>query len=571
MIPSGYAEDIVYSEIPLDGSGDLQLTRASNGTRVNSAGLVEVCPWNLFNNSEEFDNASWTKTNASVSANSTTAPNGTTTADTIIPNSTNSYHPIVQSRTVVSGTQYTFSIYVKSAGYDFLLVNTASGSSSGNVGPLFNLSTGTLIGSLGGNNYGATIQSVGNGWYRIEFSYVTNATSSAIDINTLPTSSIATYSGNGTSGVYLWGAQLNEGALKPYFPTTDRLNVPRLTYQNGGGGCPSLLLEKQSTNLALYSEQFDNAAWTKAAVSVTANNITSPDGTQDADLFTTTSASICGAYQLISTSSGTFSFSLFAKKGNNNYLALNAQSSSADNCTAIFDLSDGTLGEYQTKGTTAYVSHKIENFGNDWYRCTIVLTTTTSVYFFPMFAPLKTGNTFNPSGEVNVASGKTLYLWGAQLEASTYPTSYIPTTTASATRVADFASVNLPNTNMTFCAYLECDEAPLGTTAGPWLTIENNSSNLGRGYGYSNTFGFAGDYALGVTSASKMVWKQESGTTAKLFKNGALAATSTTGTYSNPFNRFKIDGAYLDKPLKIKEFVFFDNNLTDAECAALTA
>jgi hypothetical protein len=50
---------------------------------------------------------------------------------------------------------------------------------------------------------------------------------------------------------FAWGAQLNIGSTaKPYFPTTDRLNVPRLTYQNGGGGCPSLLLEKQSTNLS---------------------------------------------------------------------------------------------------------------------------------------------------------------------------------------------------------------------------------------------------------------------------------------------------------------------------------
>ena len=52
MIPSGYKEDVVYSEIPIDGSGDLQFTRSSNGTRVNSAGLVEDVPWNLVQNSE---------------------------------------------------------------------------------------------------------------------------------------------------------------------------------------------------------------------------------------------------------------------------------------------------------------------------------------------------------------------------------------------------------------------------------------------------------------------------------------------------------------------------------------
>jgi hypothetical protein len=91
----------------------------------------------------------------------------------------------------------------------------------------------------------------------------------------------------GTCDVLVWGGQLNYGNLAPYFPTTDRLNVPRLTYQNGGGGCPSLLLEKQSTNLVTYSEQFDNAAWVLdgdgAGQSVTANYSTSPDGTQNAE------------------------------------------------------------------------------------------------------------------------------------------------------------------------------------------------------------------------------------------------------------------------------------------------
>ena len=52
MVPSGYKEDTVYSVVPSDGSGDLSFTRASNGTRVNSAGLVEDCPWNLATNSE---------------------------------------------------------------------------------------------------------------------------------------------------------------------------------------------------------------------------------------------------------------------------------------------------------------------------------------------------------------------------------------------------------------------------------------------------------------------------------------------------------------------------------------
>jgi len=95
-----------------------------------------------------------------------------------------------------------------------------------------------------------------------------------------------TTSSTGTRSVFVWGAQLNIGSTaKPYFPTTDRLDVPRLTYQNGGGGCPSLLLEKQSTNILSYSEQFENAYWGTLNSTITPNNIISPDGTQNADKF----------------------------------------------------------------------------------------------------------------------------------------------------------------------------------------------------------------------------------------------------------------------------------------------
>ena len=117
LIPSGYKEDVVYSQIPLDGSGDLQLTRASNGTRINSAGLVEVTPWNIAEYSE--DQTQWTSQNATtVTANSTTAPNGTSTADTVTPTAVNDdhYRGIGLSSQVGELTAF---IYVKPNGYNF--------------------------------------------------------------------------------------------------------------------------------------------------------------------------------------------------------------------------------------------------------------------------------------------------------------------------------------------------------------------------------------------------------------------------------------------------------------------
>ena len=88
LIPSGYKEDTVYSVIPSNGSGDMSFTRASDGTRINSDGLVEVTPWNLLTYSEDFSNGAWIKTNATIVANDAIAPNGTTTADKFTTNST---------------------------------------------------------------------------------------------------------------------------------------------------------------------------------------------------------------------------------------------------------------------------------------------------------------------------------------------------------------------------------------------------------------------------------------------------------------------------------------------------
>jgi hypothetical protein len=259
MIPSGYKEDTVFSAIPTDGSGDLSFTRASNGTRVNSAGLVEVVAWNMQQYSEDFSNAVYNKANVTITTNDTTAPNGTLTADKIA-QTAGGY---VNGSAVGTGSNvYTFSAYLKAGSVSSIRIRESYyyGTSS-----TFNLSTGTASGT-------GVIENVGNGWFRcslpqtylageIELSYI-------IDTTTV-------------GDFYAWGAQMNLGTLKPYFPTTDRLNVPRLTYQNGGGGCPSLLLEKQSTNLAFPSE--DLTVWTAGGMTNTANITTSPDGTQNAD------------------------------------------------------------------------------------------------------------------------------------------------------------------------------------------------------------------------------------------------------------------------------------------------
>jgi len=385
MIPSGYKEDVVYSPIPTTGAGDLSFTRASNGTRINSAGLVEVTPWNMLEYSEQFSNAYWyAEAGNTVTSNSTTAPNGTLTADTITATSGNEINLHNFASFTITANTYTLSHYLKSNGTNLIqtyIYNISTGFAA--LGEI-NFANGTYTASIGTGS----IENVGNGWYRV--SLTASLASGSI------TTGVFTTSTTGTRSAFVWGAQLNIGSTaKPYFPTTDRLNVPRLTYQNGGGGCPSLLLEKQSTNLCLWSEQFDNAAWSTAGSTVTANNTTSPDGTQNADLLTFNVTSYPSIYQAVTTTNGaTYTASIYAKKGNQNFLGLEIRGSSSTTDT-VFNLNTGVV----VSGTGT-----IENVGNGWYRCSITkAANSTSTLLI-----IGRGDT--------AAIGDTVYLWGAQFE-----------------------------------------------------------------------------------------------------------------------------------------------------------
>jgi hypothetical protein len=395
MIPSGYKEDTVYSVVPSDGSGDLTLTRASNGTRVNSLGLVEDVPWNLLQQSETFDNGIWGILNsASVSANTTTAPNGTTTADTLT-FSANSSSTIYQSISSPAG-ETTLSIYAK----------TASGTKQ------FRL----RIDEPGGNassDFTATTE-----WQRFEF----NLTTSSAGVNFYIINDNA-----GTAGsMFIWGAQLNIGATaKPYFPTTDRLNVPRLTYQNGGGGCPSLLLEKQSTNGLYPSEDFSTTWSLYNSATVTTNQATSPDGTQNADKLTTTNQATA-LYNVngAGASAQAYTASLFIKYIDNTEFAIGMTDDVTGEAFARFNFTTGTATT-TLQGDWTSITYAWEQQANGWYR--ISVTATKGASGNARFIG-KGGGAYN------------YYIWGAQVEAGSYKTSYIPTTSSSATRVVDACS-----------------------------------------------------------------------------------------------------------------------------------
>ena len=385
LYPSGYKEDKIYSLKPTDGSGDLTFTRASTATRVNADGLIETSPVNLLLNTDTL--SSWSLEGGTLTSGQTD-PNGGSTAFKYV-QITGGIYSGGSSET--SGSK-TATIWLKSVSGTSIACNVNDGN-AGNV----------------------TVVNVTGDWQLFTVAYTT------------PTSrpSLYIYSISNAAGIYIWHPQLNTGSTaKPYFPTTDRLDVPRIDYT--GGGCGKLLLEPQRTNLALYSEQFDNGYWVKTNTTVVANSGIAPNGTTTAELvYPTTTGSNRLLQKSFSISAATpYTGTWYLKASGLNWVAVDHIDGSVG---AWFNLSTGTIGTIAA-GTTA----SIENVGNGWYRCRISKTSVSTTGYQDI--RLVDGDN-TTSVTANGTDG--LLVWGAQLELGSYPTSYIPTTTTAVTRTQD--------------------------------------------------------------------------------------------------------------------------------------
>ena len=540
---------------------EMSVVRATTGTRINEDGLVELVPYNLLRYSEEFDNADWGKTRADVTSNTTTAPNQTLTADTITANATGAGTVVsffgggVVS--VTSGVRYTISVYAKKGNQDWLIFNIANSAATTYTRQWFNISTGvigstnTFGGGLSAQN--ATIISVGDGWYRCSFDVLTNDT--GLRGGYVLTNADATFSATLGDTIFLWGAQVVEGTEPlDYLPTTDRLDVARIDYSTGE---PALLLEPQRTNLALYSEQFDNAAWTKANCTVTSNQTESPSNYVDADLVTTTSTSHALFAAAAVTASTAYTFSFYVKRGTMTDLAYR-----------VFNLTAGT----DIVTPTSYYS---QTTASGWSRITLSFTTPlgcTSARVYPISNSGVTG---------------TAYLWGAQLELGSYATSYIPTLAAVVTRGADVCSKTgisslIGQTEGTM--FVECS-ALADDATNRRITISDGTANNRIYISYKN---YTNQLRIEVISAGSSVFDStytiaDITQTAKIavayklndfafYVNGVQVAVDTSGAVPTSMSVFKFeDGAGGNVFFgKVNQAILFPTRLTNAELATLT-
>ena len=435
------------------GANVPRIEYSANGSGECEGLLCEYGTTNLLAYSENFANTTgWTPSNTVIIPNAGMTPAGTYTATKIVDtlDGSGTFHYVVSAGiSIASSTQYSFSIFAKAGETTNVAVYPINGSN----GASFNLSSGTVF----FNDTGVTgsIRTFANGWHRCTVTITSNSAASAATPRVYLLKPGTNYTGTGNAGVFIWGAQFEQSGIPlSYVPSntvfTSRASIA--TYQDNADGLiktaavdtirynynrqtrvpTSILVEPAVTNMCTNSE--DLTGWGNTNCTVTANVVVAPDGNTTADKMV--EAAAAGSKQLFRSATGSFvvgtyyTVSVFAKSGERSQFQMDVSDavfSSPDN--AWFDLTTETVTYSGPSWAT------IEKYPNGWYRCSLTAKCVTATGG-GMFMNMMSGGAVSYTGDGT--SG--MYFWGAQIEASTAPTSYIPTTATTASRSADVYS-----------------------------------------------------------------------------------------------------------------------------------
>jgi hypothetical protein len=382
---------------------------------------------------------------------------------------------------------------------------------------------------------------------------------------------------------------------------TAAINAPRFDYNPVTLAPLGLLIEEQRVNLLLYSEQFDNAGWSKSGSTITANTTVSPDGTTNADSLVEDGGisghRIAQTYTGVSTSTYTTTF--FAKLSGRSWARVLIDDNGGSGADAFFDLSSGVVGTVSALGVGSLVSASITPAGNGWYRCS--LTCKPSAVSTGSVRSYISGSTGNTVGTYLGTNGLTsLFLYGAQLEAGAFATSYIFTVASTVTRAVDVALMTGTNFSSwynqsegTIIAQFVATTTGVNSTGGnafPFVyeidsSAASNSSHqlvLSAGYGpgwRASTSILGVDQAalgaampLGNASVRKIAYAYQTNNFAAS-ANGGTVSTDTSGTLPSP-DRIGIGCQNSDggNPLTgyIRTLTYYSSRLTNAQLQALT-
>ena len=558
LIPSGTKTSKVYSQVPVSGDGDFTFSRSTAATRVNADGFIEKETQNLLLHSNTFSNAVWVNNAGSCTRTSGQSGYDGSNDAWLLTQDSAGYDNIVQS--VSSSGVNTYSIYVKGTSTAFTLRITNTGDRV-----LFNLSTGSVASTFGSNliDYGMT--DVGGGWYRC---YLT-ANATITDLNIYPYFNSTT-----ATSVTIQDAQLEQGLVaRDYIETTTTAveggitdNVPRLDYTDSS--CPALLLEPQRTNSMPQSEYFGD--WsnvfggTGSAAVLTANDAISPEGVQNAYKIVfdagsgTTSGDSCQLSKSVTFPNNTDGTSSIYLKGENGGEQIVFRGV-ADGTYTLLTLTT----EWQRFDTT-------ENSG----------TTSDGITF---------GIRQNVSGLGVINSSATIYAYGAQVEAGSYATSYIPTYGSAVTRNKDeFSIANQPQLFGDSEGTLFIDRSALGLY-DDYSNISLNSGNFTNSLGIrynpnANTMlaqcrvnnaneAFLNHSVTDITDRSKAAFGYKTNDFV-FYVDGSSVGTETSGNTfpDGTITHMKSSRGDADDFFygRIYQILVFTTRLTNAELADLT-
>jgi hypothetical protein len=432
----------------------ITFSRASNATRFSPTGQLEYAPHNLLLQSQDFA-TTWTVagTNATITANTTTAPDGTTTADSLTDDATSGIHRVAQAVTTVNTNQTVFSCFVKYSTMQWITLSVST-SAGAWAGAKFDVQNGVL-GSISQQGASWTANSsaitpVGNGWYRCVLVYTPGASGSTVaalsgatDGTTFATSQRGSqiYAGTG-SVVFIWGAQLAVGPNPlDYTPTTTAVVYgPRFDYDPSTLVAQGLLIEEQRTNSIRNNTMVGAVAGTPGTlptnwqVSVAAGLTTNVIGTGTSGGVTYIDLQITGTSNATSYILGFDTTTQIAASAGQTWAWASwvaFVSGSLSNVTTVSaDFRESNSGGTQLAAGAVALSTLTSSLVRQ--SATRTLSEATTAFVQPRLRLTITNG---------AAIDITLRIGLPQLEQGAFATSVIPTTTAATTRSADIASI----------------------------------------------------------------------------------------------------------------------------------
>jgi len=509
---------------------------------------------------------------ATVYPNVAQAPDGTYTAWRLVEDTSTGTHVYSPSSTwaPVVGQTYTWSFYVKASGRTFIYVQGAGINGQG-----YTFACDLTAGTVTTPPPGGTITPVGNGWYYCQFT-LTASGASNITVLMCNTAANFSYTGDGASGIFLWGFQVSQTAApKPFLPTgatAQTICAPK-----------GLLIEESRTNTVLWSTAVGGTnGWVQTGATTAVNSSTAPDGTTTASLISedTSVTAQHAVYGGTTVSASTaIALTCYIKASGRSYAYIQYNDNISSAAWTSFNLTTGAVVTAPTTlgGTFTNMASSAVNVGNGWFRVIFTLTTNTVANgtFYIGSSPDGVQRLFTGSGAAAI------YVWGAQCEIGAFPTSYIPTTAATVTRAADICSAPVPPSfNTAQGTFVAIFDTVIGQTLPPRVIggapsskapIQFNVSTPSTYDGTAVNIGASGSVVTGVVLKAAAAFN---GTALSGTINGV---TPLSGTGSAGFGNLTTIGFGLDPTSNnnflnghIRSFSYFNYALTNTQLQQVT-